>query len=136
MDENHCRELLAQVRVARLATTGADGPHLVPVVFASDGNRIYTAVDHKPKSTRRLRRLDNIRSDPRVSLLADHYEEDWSRLWWVRADGFAEIVVEDDAMTAGIDLLVARYPQYVERRPEGPLIVISVESWTGWSAGG
>ncbi|MDJ0953499.1 MAG: TIGR03668 family PPOX class F420-dependent oxidoreductase [Acidimicrobiia bacterium] len=136
MDEKRCRDLLAQARIARLATVGAGGPHLVPVVFASDGDHIYTAVDHKPKRTRRLQRLDNITSNPRVSLLADHYEEDWSRLWWVRADGTAEVVVADAAMTDGIDVLVAKYPQYVERRPEGPLIVISVESWTGWSGVG
>ena len=129
-----CRELLTQAKVARLATAGPEGPHLVPVVFAADGDQIFTAVDQKPKSTRKLKRLANIERHPRVSLLADHYEDDWGRLWWVRADGNARIVSEDAAMTAGIDLLAAKYQQYRNQRPAGPLIVISVESWTGWAA--
>ena len=129
-----CRELLTQAKVARLATAGPEGPHLVPVVFAADDDQIFTAVDQKPKSTRKLKRLANIERHPRVSLLADHYEDDWGRLWWVRADGNARIVSEDAAMTAGIDLLAAKYQQYRNQRPAGPLIVISVESWTGWAA--
>jgi PPOX class probable F420-dependent enzyme len=134
VDEGTCRQLFASARVARLATAGPAGPHLVPVVFAIDHDGIYTAVDHKPKQTRQLRRLANIRAAPAVSLLADHYEEDWDRLWWVRADGLATIVEESAAMSRGLDLLVERYAQYQNRRPEGPLIEIAVTAWSGWSA--
>lgn len=78
-------------RVARLSTVSARGdPHVVPVVFAVVGDVVFTAVDAKPKSTRSLRRLANIEAKPRVSMLVDHYEEDWSALWWVRVDGTAK----------------------------------------------
>lgn len=125
--EARCR--FAVARVARLATVSADGPHLVPVVFAVEGDTITMAIDHKPKARREVRRLANIRANPAVSLLVDHYADDWSTLWWVRADGRA-VVVPD----APIDALVAKYPQYQEIRPEGPMIVVTVTRWTGWSA--
>jgi PPOX class probable F420-dependent enzyme len=121
-------------RVARLATVSAAGvPHLVPVTFAVLGERIVFVVDDKPKSTTRLRRLDNIRARPAVCLLADVYDDDWSRLWWARADGIATVLTADpDA----IDALAARYPAYVERRPTGPVVSIEVSAWTGWAAAG
>jgi PPOX class probable F420-dependent enzyme len=125
---------LTAARVARLATTGADGqPHLVPVTFAVDGELIYVAVDHKPKTTVNLRRLRNIRENPRVAVLADHYAQDWDTLWWVRADGRASVMSAEDAIRRPLDLLAARYEQYRENRPEGPVIVIRVQRWTGWS---
>jgi PPOX class probable F420-dependent enzyme len=124
--------LLATARVARFATVAPDGrPMLVPVCFAIDGETIYHAVDHKPKTTRALARLRNVRAEPRASLLADHYEEDWSALWWVRADGTARIFEE---APEAIDLLVERYPQYRERRPEGPVVALDVERISGWEA--
>jgi PPOX class probable F420-dependent enzyme len=124
--------LLGTARVARFATVAPDGrPMLVPVCFAIDGETIYHAVDHKPKTTRALARLRNVRAEPRASLLADHYEEDWSALWWVRADGTARVL--EDAPGA-IDLLAARYPQYRERRPEGPVVALDVEQISGWEA--
>ncbi|WP_030439210.1 TIGR03668 family PPOX class F420-dependent oxidoreductase [Actinoplanes subtropicus] len=123
-------ERFATVRVARLATAGPDGaPHLVPIVFALVGDVIHTAVDGKPKRTRRLRRLANIAANPRVSVLADHYEDDWSRLWWVRADGVARIL---DDSPAGLAALAERYPQYRETPPPGPFLEITVDRWTGW----
>jgi PPOX class probable F420-dependent enzyme len=125
------RERFASARVARLATAGEDGPHLVPIVFAVVGETIFHAVDHKPKRTTALRRLANVSVNPRVALLADHYEEDWSALWWVRADGTARVL--EDAPEA-IDLLVERYPQYRERRPEGPVVALDVERISGWEA--
>ena len=84
--------------MARLATIGPGGrPHLVPITFALDGDTIYTAVDQKRKVTTRLQRLRNVATDPRVSVLADHYDdEDWSSLWWVRADGAARVVTPGD----------------------------------------
>jgi PPOX class probable F420-dependent enzyme len=127
------RELFASARVARLATVRPDGrPHLVPIVFAVAGDLIVTAVDDvKPKRTRALARLANLSAEPRVSLLADHYDEDWTRLWWVRADGVADV---READPAAIALLAARYRQLRERPPPGPVVRIEVERWTGWSA--
>jgi PPOX class probable F420-dependent enzyme len=135
LSPDDARRLLASVPVARLATVGEDGrPHLVPVTFAVHRGSVYTAVDHKPKSTRDLRRLANVRANPRVALLADHYEDDWDRLWWVRVDGHA-IVVEDDARRAEpVRLLAGRYAQYRDRPPAGPVIAITIDAWTGWTA--
>ena len=131
--------------VARLATvTPAGHPHIVPVTFVLDsrpgrGDRVYTAVDHKPKTTTRLQRLRNIQAHPRVALLADHYADDWTRLWWVRADGEAAVLGGDGAprrpSAAGpLRLLAARYPQYAARPPAGPVIAVRVDRWTGWAA--
>jgi PPOX class probable F420-dependent enzyme len=122
-------ERLAAARVGRLATVTPDGrPHVVPVCFALRDGRIYTAVDAKPKSTRALRRLENVRATGRASLLVDHYEEDWSRLWWVRVDGAAEVLDSE----AGIDALAAKYEQYRAARPVGPVIAIAPERWRSW----
>ena len=124
----------AAARVARLATTGSDGqPHVVPVTFAVDGDRICTAVDHKPKTTRNLRRLRNIEENPRVALLADHYAEDWATLWWVRVDGRASILTDAASVDHHLDLLAGRYEQYRQTRPAGPVIVIEAVRWTGWT---
>jgi len=120
--------------VARLATIGPAGrPHLVPVTFALDGDRIYTVVDAKPKTTTDLRRLRNISADPRVAVLADHYEDDWDALWWARADGLATILRDPADMAGPLDLLAARYRQYRAQPPGGPLIRIQAERWTGWA---
>jgi PPOX class probable F420-dependent enzyme len=135
VDEEEARRRLASARVARLATAGHDGqPHLVPVTFALDGELVYIAIDHKPKTTRRLRRLRNIAENPHVALLADEYSDDWSQLWWVRVDGVARVVTDALATQHPIDVLAARYPQYRADRPDGPVIVIAVEKWTAWSA--
>ena len=123
-------EQFAAARVARLATVGAQGaPHLVPIVFAVAGDVIHTAVDAKPKRTRELRRLANIAANSQVSVLADHYDEDWSALWWVRADGTARIL---DFSPAGLAALVARYPQYRATPPPGPFLEITVHRWSAW----
>jgi len=129
-DEQWVRERFEQARVARLATVSGDGsPHLVPMTFALDGTKLISAVDHKPKRTTALRRLDNIAVNPFVSVLVDDYDDDWAQLWWARADGWARI---DDSYD--LAPLVARYPQYQERPPEGQVIVIEVDHWSGWSA--
>ena len=134
MDIDDARARLAGCRVVRLAIVGADGrPHLVVVTFAVVGDRIYTAVDHKPKTTRALKRLRNIRDNPQVAVLADHYEEDWGRLWWVRADGRGRVREAAD-VPAAIALLQRKYAQYGDRPPEGPVIEIGVDRWAGWSA--
>jgi PPOX class probable F420-dependent enzyme len=121
---------LAEARVGRLATASAAGrPHVVPVCFALAGDRIYTAVDAKPKATRALARLDNVRATGRASLLVDHYEEDWSRLWWVRVDGPAEVL---ESAAVALDALAAKYEQYRANRPGGPVIAITAERWRSW----
>jgi PPOX class probable F420-dependent enzyme len=134
---SEARHRFATVRVARLATTGPAGrPHLVPITFALDGDRIYTAVDAKPKTTANLRRLRNIGADPRVAVLADNYSDDWDALWWARADGLASILGEPDGRARPLELLAARYPQYQVSAPAGPVIAIAVERWTGWAGAG
>jgi PPOX class probable F420-dependent enzyme len=139
------RRRFAGVRVARLATVSPDGrPHVVPFTFALGSpargagsgleDHIYSAVDAKPKSTNDLRRLRNIRANPRVAVLADHYEDDWDGLWWARADGQAAILDDPVTMAPALTLLAGRYPQYREHPPGGPVISIHVDRWTGWAA--
>jgi PPOX class probable F420-dependent enzyme len=121
-------------RSVRLATcSGIGEPHLVPITFAMDGDSLYFAIDHKPKATMALRRLQNIRENPRVSLLADHYDDDWKRLWWVRADGHAEIWEDGPRREYPLDLLAAKYPQYQENRLAGPVVAITIHRISGWS---
>jgi PPOX class probable F420-dependent enzyme len=135
LDAEQARRRFAEARVARLATVTAEGhPHLVPVVFALAGPTVVIAIDHKPKARRDVRRLANIAANPAVSLLADHYDEDWSTLWWIRADGTARVVDDPAAMRAPIDALVAKYPQYAAIRPAGPVISVHVGQWRGWAA--
>jgi PPOX class probable F420-dependent enzyme len=124
----------AAAQVARLATVTANGhPHVVPIVFAVAGTTIYTAVDGKPKSGRRLRRLANIEANPRVSILVDHYADDWSQLWWVRADGTAAIHHGGAECDRGLALLRAKYHQYQSVPLTGPVIAVTVDQWSSWS---
>ena len=95
---------------------------------------IYTVVDAKPKASRRLQRLANLRAEPRCTLLVDHYDDDWSQLWWVRADGHANIVDDPPPDARGMTLLADRYPGYADAAPAGPMIVVTVSAWKGWSA--
>ena len=135
MNEARCRALLAAARVGRLATVRPDGgPHVVVCCFALERDRVWTAIDAKPKSGARLQRLENIRANPRTSLLVDHYEEDWERLWWVRADGTAEVLREGNEEERAIAALIAKYEQYARSPPGGPVIAIAIERLTGWSA--
>jgi PPOX class probable F420-dependent enzyme len=118
-------------QVARLGTVDAQGrPHVVPICFAIEGEILYSAVDEKPKRTRRLKRLANIEANPHVEVLIDHYEDDWSRLWWVRLRGVARIVEDRHA----VELLAAKYPQYREQQPTGPVIAVSIEERQEWTA--
>jgi PPOX class probable F420-dependent enzyme len=135
MEQAAMRRRVASARVGELATTRADGrPHVVVVCFALEPDRITTVVDQKPKTTTALRRLENIRANPAVSLLVHHYEEDWSQLWWVRVDGRAEVVDARDEVAALLPPLVEKYPQYRSRTPVGPAIVIRPSRWIGWMA--
>jgi len=134
MDATAMRKRIADAMVARLATVGAGGkPHVVPISFAVDGETIYFAVDAKPKRTKDLQRLRNIAANPSVSVLVDHYEDDWTRLWWVRVDGTAHVLSGGPDVDRAIDLLVRKYDQYRTARPQGPVTAISIERISGWS---
>lgn len=139
--EIHIPNELREARIARLATASATGaPHVVPFCFAvvtADGtDRIVTAVDQKPKTTTALRRLANIAENPQVSLVADHYADDWSQLWWVRVDGVADVVTDPSEREQYLDDLAAKYPQYVADRPAGPVVMIVPTAVRTWSASG
>ena len=135
MDEARCRALLAAERVARLATVRPDGaPHVVVCCYAVQGDRVWTAIDAKPKSGARLQRLENVRANPRASLLVDHYEEDWSQLWWVRLRGTARVLEDGAEHDRALSLLAAKYEQYRSEPPPGPVIAVRLTEWRGWSA--
>jgi PPOX class probable F420-dependent enzyme len=128
------RARFAAARVARLATADAAGrPHLVPVAFAVVEDTIYSAVDAKPKRTRALRRLANVRENPAVAMLVDHWDEDdWAALWWVRADGRGRVIdSEDPEARRAVELLRERYPA---QREAGEVLAVEVERWSGWAA--
>lgn len=139
LDEAEARRRFAAARAARLGTVDPAGaPHLVPVTFAvvpaeDTADIVVFAVDHKPKASRELKRLRNIRANPAVSFLVDHYDDDWARLWWVRADATATV---DDATNwpAGVDALARKYPQYTRQRPDGVVVAARVTTWRGWAA--
>jgi len=135
MDPAAARERFASSRVARLATVDDQGrPHVVPIVFAVDRDTIYFAIDLKPKRTADLKRLRNIAANPKVSLLADHYDDDdWTALWWARADGTARVAETRGDADRAMALLAARYPQYRDQPPPGPIVAITVDRWSGWS---
>jgi PPOX class probable F420-dependent enzyme len=135
MDEARMRQLVATARVGRLATLAPGGRlHLVPICFALDGDVLYSAVDEKPKSSRRLQRIENVRAHPEVAVLVDHYEEDWSRLWWVRLRGSGRVVEHGSELEAALRLLAEKYVQYGQGPPPGPVLAIEIDEWRGWSA--
>ena len=134
MDSGQARKRLAEARVARLATADAGGvPQVVPFVFVLDGDTIYWAVDEKPKRTRDLKRLANIRANPNVDVVVDHYDEDWRTLWWVRASGPARIVENDDEAHRALALLAEKYPQYRASAPQGPVVGVEIARLRWWS---
>jgi PPOX class probable F420-dependent enzyme len=134
VDQADLRKRVSDARVARLGTVDGDGrPHLVPFCFVLDGDDVLSAVDAKPKTTTRLRRLENVRANSRVSVLVDHYEEDWSRLWWVRLDGRAEVFDAGPQAERAVRLLSDKYEQYRSAPPAGPVLSIHVERWAGWA---
>jgi PPOX class probable F420-dependent enzyme len=134
-DDEELRARFGRARVARMATVSAAGqPHLVPVTFALRGEAVATAVDHKPKTTMKLKRLRNIRETGRVALLVDEYDDDdWSRLWWVRVDGTARVLEAERDRAAPVAWLCEKYPQYREVPPVGPVIWVDIAAVSGWS---
>jgi PPOX class probable F420-dependent enzyme len=129
------RQLVTAARVGRLSTLTPDGRlHLVPICFALEGDTLFSAVDEKPKRSRRLQRLANVRANPEVAVLVDHYDEDWSRLWWVRLRGTGRIVEDGPELEAALALLAHKYEQYRVQPPGGPALAIAVEEWRGWEA--
>jgi PPOX class probable F420-dependent enzyme len=135
MNAETMRELVAAARVGRLATVSPDGRlHLVPICFVLAGDVLYSAVDEKPKRSRRLQRLENVRARPHVAVLVDHYEEEWSRLWWVRLRGTGRVVEHGPEFEASLGLLAEKYEQYGQQPPGGPVLAIRIDEWRGWSA--
>ena len=130
------RHRFSAARVAHLGTADGQGrPHVVPFVFAVEGDRIYSAVDHKPKRSKDLRRIADIRENPSVCLLVDHYDDDWTALWWARAQGPAQVFGPGSEQARhAVALLSAKYPQYAEQPPRENVIVVEVTTWTGWVA--
>jgi PPOX class probable F420-dependent enzyme len=124
---------LRAARAARLATTDPDGrPHLVPIVFALEGDTLYSAVDRKPKRSSKLRRIENARARPDVTILVDHYEEDWDGLWWIRLRGRARVLENGDECVRALALLREKYPQYRDEPPEGPVLAVDITELREW----
>lgn len=134
MTPQEMRDRVASARVARLATVGDGMPHLVPITFAFTDDLLWTAVDHKPKRTLDLRRLRNIAQQPRVSVLIDHYEEDWEALWWIRLDGMGRVLSDAAERRGPLDRLRDKYDQYRGNPPQGPVIEVRIHAWRSWSA--
>src|SRR3989442_8595959 len=131
MERQDALARLGHARVARMATVGPNGrPHVVPFVFALDGTTVYWTVDRKPKRSEHLARLEHIRANPHVELVADHYEEEWSMLWWVRAAGTARTLDQGPERDRALDLLATKYPQYPAQLPAGALIAIALNPWS------
>ena len=133
MEQGEMRQQVGEARSAVLSTVTADGrPHAVPCCFFLKGDVVYSAVDAKPKSTLALRRLDNLAANPATCLLIDCYDDDWSKLWWIRVDGTARVLIDGDERDHALDLLAAKYPQYQATRPPGPVIAMDITAWRSW----
>jgi PPOX class probable F420-dependent enzyme len=129
------RRRVEQARVARLATVDGHGrPHVVPICFALAGDVLYSAVDGKPKRSPRLKRLENIRANPNVTVLVDHYEDDWSQLWWVRLRGRGRVLEGGEERDRALALLADKYPQYRVEPPVDAVIAIDLDEWRDWRA--
>ena len=129
------RERVRTARVARLATIDPDGrPHLVPIVFVLDGQSLYSAVDAKPKRSRKLRRVANARERSAVTVLVDHYEDDWGRLWWVSLRGRGRVLDTGVEAERALRLLAEKYEQYRRERPGRPVLAVDILEWRSWDA--
>lgn len=136
MERSVVWDRVAAARIGRLATVTGDGrPHVVPCCFVLAAETIYSAVDAKPKTTLALRRVANILANPAAALLVDHYEDDWSALWWVRLDGDARVVADLTERAHALGLLADKYPQYTRSPPPGDVLAIDVTAWRAWPQG-
>ena len=128
---------LRTARTGHLATADANGqPHVIPVCYAFDGTSIYSVLDAKPKTTplRKLRRVRNILNNPQVSLVVDHYEEDWKQLQYILVSGNAELLESGDEWAKAIAILREKYPQYESMDlDESPVIKITPARFAPWS---
>jgi PPOX class probable F420-dependent enzyme len=143
LPDGSVRDRIDAARIGRMATVRPDGtPHIVPITFAISNETLVTAVDAKPKRTTKLQRLQNLRANPAVSIIVDHYADDWSALWWIRIDGLAKVVDRElessdaPARSAATETLIAKYPQYQVTPPDGPVIIVQPTRWTMWSPNG
>ena len=135
MDRAEALDRVATARSGHLATVGpSETPHVVVVTFAVVGEAVVTAVDHKPKTTTRLQRLVNIERNPKASLLVDHYENEWDALWWVRIDGTASSHAGGEVHSSAVEALAAKYEQYADRAPDGPVIALSIDRVSFWES--
>ena len=133
MDTDQMRERVGEARSGVLSTiTGEGRPHAVPCCFVLEGEVVYSAVDAKPKSTLALRRLENLAANPTACLLVDCYDDDWSKLWWIRVDGTGRVLADGTERDHALDLLAAKYPQYQATRPPGPVIALDIAVWRAW----
>jgi PPOX class probable F420-dependent enzyme len=136
LDSDEARRRFAGAPIARLATiTPAGQPHVVPICFAVSGDVVYSAVDDKPKSSAKLQRLANVATTAAATLLVDHYDDDWTSLWWARADGLAVSLADGTDRDAAVMLLRGKYPQYRDHALDGAVLAIAISRWTGWAAG-
>lgn len=123
-------------RVARLATVDSSGqPHVVPIVYAFDGDKLYTPIDEKPKRVQaiKLRRVRNILSNPKVSVIVDDYSEDWRKLAWVQLRGNAQFFEVGSEQVTGVALLHEKYPQYADMSLRNqPIVVIQLSHISSW----
>jgi PPOX class probable F420-dependent enzyme len=133
MERAEALDRLSSARVARLATITPDGkPHLVAITFAVLGDAVVHMIDDKPKTTRRLQRLANVEATPRASMLVDGYDEDWSKLWWVRVDGGVSVATSGGTWESARSSLGEKYPQYRTSPPSGPAILLAIDRVTHW----
>ena len=129
---------LRSARTGHLATADAKGrPQVVPVCFVFDGQAIYSVLDAKPKTTplRQLRRVKNILANPQVSLVVDHYEENWDKLQYILVSGDAELLESDEKWVVAIAMLREKYPQYQAMDlDQSPVIKITPVGYSPWSS--
>jgi PPOX class probable F420-dependent enzyme len=134
MEPQEMRRRVAEARVGRIATVTPEGrPHVVPFVFVLEDETLYSSVDAKPKRSPDLRRIRNIRANPAVEVVVDHYEEPWDTIWWVRMRGRGEVLESGAERERALALLEDKYPEYVDSPPQGPVVAVRIERWRGWS---
>lgn len=134
------RPLVESARVAHLATADQySRPHAMPIVFVFEGDHLYFPLDRKPKREddwHMLRRVRNLETNGRVSIIVDHYEEDWTRLAWVLLEGVATIVETGAERDAAATALAGKYAQYRGGALDGrPVVRVTVERTVSWRAG-